>query len=123
MEAIELEALGGKHLRGGRAAWAAECAGGAEAGVVDQDDQDVGSAIGWAQLVDRRVLVFGVFRVVEDEPRTRLIRDWKHCSLNVLRTHRFLLRIKSISALVVMGVSLSGVTCFFNLGGDEISRP
>ena len=84
VEAIELEAFGGKHLRCGRAAWAAEGAGGAEAGVVDQDDQNVGCASGWAQRVDWRVFVFGVFCVVEDQAFARLVRNWEYCPLNVV---------------------------------------
>jgi hypothetical protein len=50
-----------------RLAGAAEGARGAESGVVDEDDQDVGCAFRWPQLLDRREFAVGILRVVRDE--------------------------------------------------------
>ena len=51
-----------------RLAGAAEGARRAEPGVVDQDDQHVGRALGRAQLLDRREFGVRILRVIGDQP-------------------------------------------------------
>ena len=74
VEAVVLQAARCQLLRGRRLAGAAEGARGAEPGVVDQDDQDVGRALGRAQLLDGRELGVRVLRVVSDQPGPDRVR-------------------------------------------------
>ena len=67
MEAGVLQPARCELLRGRRLAGAAEGAGRAEAGVVDEDDQHIGRTLGRAQLLDRRELAVRVLRVIGDE--------------------------------------------------------
>ncbi len=73
VEAVVLQAARRQLLRVRRLAGAAEGARRAEAGVVDQDDQDVGRALRRAQLLNRRELRVRILRVVGDQPGARRI--------------------------------------------------
>ena len=77
VEAVVLQAARRQLLRVRRLAGAAEGAGRAEPGVVDQDDQHVGRALGRTQLLDRRELRVRILRVVGRQTHVRLIRDRK----------------------------------------------
>ena len=56
VEAGELQPARCQFFRGGRLAGPAKGAGRAEADVVDQDNQDIGSTLGWSQSLDWREL-------------------------------------------------------------------
>jgi hypothetical protein len=77
-----------------RLAWTPEGARSAEARIVDQHDQDVGRALGRAQLLDHRILRVGIFRVIGHESRASAIRNWQDASLNVAGGARRLLPIR-----------------------------
>src|SRR5262249_3225855 len=67
VEAIVLQPARRQLLRVRGLAWAAERAGGAEAGIVDQDDQDIGRALGRTQLLDGREFGVRILRVIGDQ--------------------------------------------------------
>ena len=75
MKSVVLQAARREFFRVRRLARTAEGAGGAEAGVVNEDDQNVGGTFGRAQLLDGWVFRFRVLRVVGDRARTRAIGD------------------------------------------------
>ena len=89
VKARVLEPTGGQALRVRRLARAAEGARRAKAGVVDQDDEDVGRALRRAQLLDGRVLGLRILRVVRDQTRSRPIRYREVGPVSVLATHAF----------------------------------
>ena len=67
VEAGELQPARGQLLRGRRLTGPAKGAGRAEADVVDEDNQHVGSALGRAQSLDRRKLRRRILRVEGDQ--------------------------------------------------------
>ena len=74
VEAGELQPARCQFFRGGRLARPAKGAGCAEPDVVDQDNQDIGSTLGWPQAVDRRELRGRVLCIERDKaflPRVR----------------------------------------------------
>ena len=75
VEAVELEPLGCEALRRRRLAGAAERAGGAEAGVVDQDDQDVRRTGRRTQRLDRREGRVRIAGVLVDRTVVRAVRN------------------------------------------------
>ncbi len=75
VEAVVLQAVRGEPLGVRRVDRSAEGARGAEAGVVDQDDQHIRCTLGRPQRCDRRELRGGVFRVVRRQPDRCHIRD------------------------------------------------
>ena len=90
VEAVVLQAARRQLLRVRRLAGAAEGARRAEAGVVDQDDQDVRRALGRAQLLDRRVLRLRILRVIGDQAAPRRVRHREvGAMLLVVAVHNF----------------------------------
>src|SRR5688572_24677789 len=75
MEARVLESRCRKLFRIGCPAWPTKRRRRAEAGVVDQDDEDIGSALGWSQLLDGRITGFRVFCIEGHQPGARAIRN------------------------------------------------
>ena len=67
VEAGELQPARCQFFRGRCLAGPAKGAGRAEADVVDQDNQDVGSTLGWAQSLDRRELRGRILRIEGDQ--------------------------------------------------------
>ena len=67
VEAGELQPARCQFFRGRCLARPAKGAGRAEADVVDQDNQDVGSALGWAQSIDWRKLRRRILRIEGDQ--------------------------------------------------------
>src|ERR1700722_353809 len=84
MESVVLEAVCRQLLKVWRGAWTAKGTGRAEARVVDQDDHHIGRTLGRAQLNDRRVLVFRVFGIVQDQAGARSIRNGKNVPLKIV---------------------------------------
>lgn len=71
-------------------AGAAKGTGSSETGIVDQDDENIGCALGWPQFLDRRVLGVRVFGVVGREAHVWLVWDGKIAALDlVLLTHGY----------------------------------
>ena len=68
MEAVVFEPVPRQLFRIRCLARTAEGARGAEPGVIDQDDQHVGRALGRAQLLDWRELGVRIPRVIGDQP-------------------------------------------------------
>ena len=77
VEAVVLQPVVGEPLGGRRRAGPAERARGAEAAVVDEDDEDVRSALGRAQRLDRGKLGVRILGVVGDQPRAGPVWDRK----------------------------------------------
>ena len=75
MEAGVFQPGGGQPLGRGGVDRTAEGAGGAEADIVEQDDQDVGGTGGWPQRLDRRKPGGGILGIVGRQPNLRPIRD------------------------------------------------
>src|SRR5678815_378369 len=89
MEAVVLEAVRCQLLGVRRPAWAAERARGAEAHVVEQNDQDVRRAGRWAQLRDGRELRVRVLRIVGRQRDGLAVRNRQYLALNrVVGSHR-----------------------------------
>ena len=63
-----LQPAGGELLEVGGVARPAEGAAGAVTDVVDEDDQHVGRALGWPQLVDRWIAGVRILRVIRRQP-------------------------------------------------------
>ena len=82
MKTVVFQAAGRQAFCRRRVTWTAKGAGGAKARVIKQDDQDIRSTFGWAQLRNRRELGVRIFRIVGDQACARSIRDWKNCSFN-----------------------------------------
>jgi hypothetical protein len=82
MEATEPQALPGQALCRRSLARAAERARTPEAGIVDQDDQDVRRARGRTQRLDRRELRHRILGVLEDGPVVRAIGDRQHFTID-----------------------------------------
>src|SRR5580704_15885507 len=72
METVVLQSAGGELLKVGCRTRSAEGAGRTEAHIVEQDNQNVGCAFGWAQRLDRRKLCIGIFGVIGCEGGVRL---------------------------------------------------
>ena len=76
VEPGEGQAAGGQALGRGRLARAAERARGPEPHVVEQDEQDVGCALGRAERLDGRKGGVGVLGVVGGDARRAGDREW-----------------------------------------------
>ena len=72
MEAVVFQSAGGELLKVGCSTRSAKGARRREAHIVEQDDQYVGCAFGWAQRLDRRKLCIRVFGVIGSEGGVRL---------------------------------------------------
>src|ERR1700734_90608 len=95
MKTIELKAAGRQEFRVRRVTRTTKSAGGSEASVVDQDEQNIGGTLWWAQLSDRWVFVFRIFGVIQHQSCAWWIGYGKNCSWNiVLVTHRWFLPFK-----------------------------
>src|SRR5688572_2469193 len=81
MEAVVPEPRRGETLGGGGLTGAAERARGAEAGVVDQDDQNVGRAARWTKITDGRVFGVGIFGVVSGQADGLPVRNRQNAAL------------------------------------------
>ena len=75
MESVVLQAVGRQAFGGGGVARSAERARGAEADIVEENDQDVRRAHRRAQRHDRRVLRIGILGVVGRQPDMLRVRD------------------------------------------------
>ena len=84
VEAVVLQPVRRQPLGGRRVARAAEGGRGAEAHVVDQDDQHVGRALGRAQRLDRRILRIRVLGVVGRQPDMRDVGDGEDLPLDLV---------------------------------------
>ena len=86
MEAVVLQAARRQLLRVRRLAGTAEGARRAEPGVVDQDDQDVGRALGRTQLLDRRELRVRILCIIGNQTGSLVlgIGRWERCFLSSL---------------------------------------
>ena len=82
VEAVVLQAVRGESLGGRRRARSAEGARGAEAGVVEQDDQHVRRTRRRPQRLDRREGRVGILRVVGDQALVRTVRDRQDIALH-----------------------------------------
>jgi hypothetical protein len=84
VKAIKFQPTGCQKFRIRSMTRTAEGTGGAKAGVVNQDDENVWGTRGWAQLSDWRELGIRIFGIVGDEADSWLIRDGKNGSLNLI---------------------------------------
>ena len=82
VEAVVLQPGRCQLLRGRRLAGAAEGAARTEPGIVDEDDQHVGRACRWPQLVDLGVVGIRVLGIVSDEAGAWAIGDGKNRPLD-----------------------------------------
>ena len=80
VEAVVLQTIGSKLLKVRRPTRSTEGAGCREAHVVEQDDQYVGCAFGWAQRLDRGKLRIWIFGVIRCKTGVRLGRNGKNAS-------------------------------------------
>ena len=88
VEASEFQPARCQFLRGRCLAGPAKGAGRAEADVVDQDDQDVGSTLGWSQSLDWRELRGRILRIEGDQAFSARVRHRQmRPMLLVLCTH------------------------------------
>ena len=109
VEAIELQPARCQFFRGWRLAGPAKGAGCAEADVVDQDNQDVGSALGWSQSLDWRELRGRILRIERDQAFSAGVRHRQMGPmLLVLCTHVALLFTQFPFHLVPCTFSTSG---------------
>ncbi len=83
VEAVVLEARRRQALGVGRIDRAAERARGAEADIIDQDDEDVGSPLRGPQRLDRRERGVRVLRVIGREPDGRDVGNRQYIALRL----------------------------------------
>ena len=92
VEAVELEPTRCQFFRGRCLARTAKRARRTEADVIDQNDQDVRSTLGWAQPLDRRELRRRILRIERNEALPSGVRHRKvRTMLLILRAHMYLL--------------------------------
>ena len=84
VKAIELEAVGGQPVGGGRRDRAPERARGAKAAVIDQHDQHVGRTLRRPQGLDRRKLRVRILRIVRGQSHMLTLGDRQDGSLNLV---------------------------------------
>src|SRR5579872_3653371 len=84
VKAVEFEAARGQKLSVWCVTRAAEGAGGTKAGVVNQDEENIGRALRRAQLGDCGVLVFWILGIVQHQTGARWIGYGKNCSGNIV---------------------------------------
>jgi hypothetical protein len=77
VEADVLQAARRQPFSGWRLARAAKGARGAKAGVVEEDNQHVGRALGRAQLLDWREFGVRILRVIGDQPGSLATGHWE----------------------------------------------
>jgi hypothetical protein len=84
VESCELQAAGGELLEVRRLTRAAECRRGAEAGIVDQDDEYIRRSGRRTDRPDRRILRVRVFRVKRRQADRGDVWNWQHAALDLI---------------------------------------
>ena len=108
VETVIQQTARGKPVRRRRTTRTTERARGAEADIIQQDDQDVRRTLRRQQWLDRREGGIRVLGVIGRQTRRRAVRDGQHRACMSVRTHGFLGRLEDSAAPVATSSHYGG---------------